>query len=68
MPVPDLSCDLLGLRLKNPIILASGVIGTSATLLLRAAQAGAGAVRQKLLFFATRGPSQPRDYWIGVTG
>ena len=54
MSVPDLSCDLLGLRLKNPIILASGVIGTSATLLLRAAQAGAGAVSAKSCSFSAR--------------
>jgi dihydroorotate dehydrogenase (NAD+) catalytic subunit len=54
MSVPDLSCDLLGLRLKNPIILASGVIGTSATLLLRAAQAGAGAVSAKSCSFSSR--------------
>ncbi len=31
--VPDLTCDLLGLRLRNPIVLASGVLGTSAALL-----------------------------------
>jgi dihydroorotate dehydrogenase (NAD+) catalytic subunit len=54
MPVPDLTCDLLGLRLKNPIILASGVIGTSATLLLRAAEAGAGAVTAKSCSFSPR--------------
>ncbi len=45
--VPDLTCDLLGLRLRNPIVLASGVLGTSAALLIRAARAGAGAVTSK---------------------
>lgn len=44
---PDLTCDLLGLRLRNPIVLASGVLGTSAALLIRAARAGAGAVTSK---------------------
>lgn len=44
---PDLTCDLLGLRLRNPIVLASGVLGTSAALLTRAARAGAGAVTSK---------------------
>ncbi len=44
---PDLTCDLLGLRLRNPIVLASGVLGTSAALLMRAARAGAGAVTSK---------------------
>ncbi len=45
--VPDLICDLLGLRLRNPIVLASGVLGTNAALLIRAARAGAGAVTSK---------------------
>lgn len=45
---PDLSCQLLpGLRLRNPLVLASGIIGTSAALLRRAAKAGAGAVTAK---------------------
>jgi len=43
----DLTCRLLDLRLRNPIVLASGIIGTSATLLKRAAEAGAGAVTAK---------------------
>lgn len=47
MPDIDLTCRLPGLRLRNPIVLASGIIGTSATLLKRAAEAGAGAVTAK---------------------
>ncbi len=47
MPQPDLSCKFLDLTLPNPLILASGIIGTSATLLKRAALAGAGAVTAK---------------------
>jgi dihydroorotate dehydrogenase (NAD+) catalytic subunit len=43
----DLTCRLLDLQLRNPIILASGILGTSATLLKRAAEAGAGAVTAK---------------------
>lgn len=43
----DLTCRLLDLQLRNPIVLASGIIGTSATLLKRAAEAGAGAVTAK---------------------
>jgi len=38
---------LLHLRLRNPVVLASGVLGTSAALLRRAAEAGAGAVTAK---------------------
>ncbi|MBN1889376.1 MAG: dihydroorotate dehydrogenase [Thermoflexales bacterium] len=47
MSPPDLTCRLLDLRLRNPIVLASGVLGTSPTLLRRAAEAGAGAVTAK---------------------
>jgi dihydroorotate dehydrogenase (NAD+) catalytic subunit len=47
MPQPDLSCKFLDLTLPNPLVLASGIIGTSATLLKRAALAGAGAVTAK---------------------
>ena len=43
----DLSCSIAGVQLKNPLILASGIIGTHASLLARAGQAGAGAVTAK---------------------
>ena len=43
----DLTCRLPGMRLRNPIVLASGILGTSASLLVRAARAGAGAVTAK---------------------
>jgi dihydroorotate dehydrogenase (NAD+) catalytic subunit len=47
LTVADLTCALAGLRLHNPVILASGIIGTSPSLLERAARAGAGAVTAK---------------------
>jgi dihydroorotate dehydrogenase (NAD+) catalytic subunit len=43
----DLTCEFLGLRLRNPIVLASGILGTSPALLERAARCGAGAVTAK---------------------
>ncbi|MDI6889215.1 MAG: dihydroorotate dehydrogenase [Methanocellales archaeon] len=43
----DLRTDVGGLRLKNPTILAAGVLGTSAASLKRVAQHGAGAVTTK---------------------
>jgi len=43
----DLTCCLPGVRLRTPIVLASGILGTSASLLVRAAKAGAGAVTSK---------------------
>jgi len=50
----DISTDLCGVRLQNPLVLASGILGTSATLLEKAASLGAGAVTAK-----SAGP-QPR--------
>jgi dihydroorotate dehydrogenase (NAD+) catalytic subunit len=46
-PDPKLECEFLGLRLRTPLVLASGIIGTSAALMARAAQHGAGMVTAK---------------------
>lgn len=43
----DLSVDLCGVRLRNPLILASGILGTSAALMERVGRGGAGAVTSK---------------------
>jgi dihydroorotate dehydrogenase (NAD+) catalytic subunit len=43
----DLSCLVAGIRLANPLVLASGIWGTSPALLERAARSGAGAVTAK---------------------
>ncbi|MCP4683642.1 MAG: dihydroorotate dehydrogenase [Desulfobacterales bacterium] len=43
----DLSIELFGCTLKNPIILASGILGTTRDLLVSASQNGAGAVTIK---------------------
>lgn len=43
----DLSCSIAGVLLKTPLVLASGIWGTSPSLLLRAARLGAGAVTAK---------------------
>jgi dihydroorotate dehydrogenase (NAD+) catalytic subunit len=47
MQQTDISCEILGLKMRSPLILASGIIGTSSGLLLRAANCGAGAVTSK---------------------
>ncbi len=47
MTAPDLSVPLCGVRLGNPLVLASGILGTSAELLERVARCGAGAVTSK---------------------
>jgi dihydroorotate dehydrogenase (NAD+) catalytic subunit len=44
---PKLACEFLGFRLHTPLVLASGIIGTSTTLMVRAAQNGAGMVTAK---------------------
>ena len=44
---PNLSAEIAGVRFPNPLILASGIWGTSSDLLVRAAQAGAGGVTAK---------------------
>ncbi len=46
-PLPDLTCRIAGVRLPTPLVLASGIWGTSASLLERAALCGAGAVTAK---------------------
>ncbi|MBU7047544.1 MAG: dihydroorotate dehydrogenase [Theionarchaea archaeon] len=43
----DVSVNLCGLTLKNPLILASGILGTKGALLKRVAEKGAGAVITK---------------------
>jgi len=43
----ELGVSLCGVRLRNPLVLASGILGTEAELLVRVAQAGAGAVTAK---------------------
>ena len=65
----DLSLDFLGLTFKNPVVLASGIIGTSATLLQRAAQCGAGAVTAKSCSLMPRvGHPNPMavDWGLGI--
>lgn len=47
MEASRLPVNLCGVRLRNPLVLASGILGTSAALLERIARAGAGAVTTK---------------------
>jgi dihydroorotate dehydrogenase (NAD+) catalytic subunit len=42
-----LACEFLGFKLQTPIVLASGIIGTSPALMVRAAHNGAGMVTAK---------------------
>ena len=54
-PTVDLTVDLCGVRLPNPLVLASGILGTHASLMHRVALAGAGAITAKSCGPAPRG-------------
>lgn len=44
---PDLSVEFAGIKLHNPTILASGILGVSSEVMVRASRGGAGAVVTK---------------------
>jgi dihydroorotate dehydrogenase (NAD+) catalytic subunit len=44
---PELSVEIAGVRLPNPLVLASGILGTHSSLMLRTARCGAGAITAK---------------------
>jgi dihydroorotate dehydrogenase (NAD+) catalytic subunit len=50
----ELACRIAGVRLANPLVLASGIWGTSPALLERAARSGAGAVTAKTCTLSAR--------------
>lgn len=56
---PKLEVSLAGLKLKNPVMLASGPLGASPSVLKRIARAGAGAVVTKTLTLEPRGGYKP---------
>lgn len=43
----SLAADFLGIQMKNPLVVASGILGTSASVMERCAREGAGAVTSK---------------------
>lgn len=46
-PEVDLACEIAGVRFPNPLVLASGILGTSAALMVRLARLGAGGITAK---------------------
>ena len=65
----DLNVELCGVPLKNPLVLASGIWGSSADTLVRLAQKGAGAVTAKSCSLEPRaGHANPTvlDWGAGV--
>ena len=73
MNAPDLTTTFCGITLPNPLVLASGILGTSAALMARVAAGGAGAVTAKSCSRAPR-PGHPNPtvlawgagFWAGV--
>lgn len=63
----DLTVELAGAKLRNPTVLASGIIGTTAGLLKRVADAGAGAVTIKSIGPVPR-KGNPGPVFIEVEG
>jgi len=47
MLTPELNCSFLGMNLTNPLVLASGILGTSPSLMERMALSGAAAITSK---------------------
>lgn len=57
----DLSVEISGIRMKNPSMLASGILGVSASTLVRVAEAGAGGVVTKSIGV------EPKEGYSGPT-
>ncbi len=58
--MPSLEVELAGLRLRNPTVLASGILGTSASMARRVEEAGAGGFTTKTITLeARRGYDNP---------
>ena len=51
---PDLRVEPAGIRISNPTILASGILGTTRSLMRRVAECGAGAVTIKSISLEPR--------------
>ncbi|MBB6479565.1 4Fe-4S binding protein [Spirochaeta isovalerica] len=56
----DLSCDLMGIKLKNPLILSSGPMSRSGEMMIKALEAGAGAVVTETILNEIRPNVRPR--------
>jgi dihydroorotate dehydrogenase (NAD+) catalytic subunit len=65
--MPDLTVDLAGIRLENPTILASGIMGSDKASLGKVAAAGAGAVTIKSITREPR-PGHPNPTMVEVEG
>ena len=57
----DLSVEISGIKMKNPSMLAAGVLGVSASTLVRVAEAGAGSVVTKSIGV------EPKEGYSGPT-
>lgn len=67
MDGPDISVDLCGVPLENPVILASGILGETGPSLLEALEGGAGAVVTKSIGPSPRG-GHPNPTVVAMDG
>lgn len=65
---PDLSTTLCGVPLPNPTVLASGILGLTHEVMVRVAEAGAGAVTTKSVSLPPATASPTRSCWTGGRG
>lgn len=65
--MPDISVNIAGLGLRNPVMLAAGILGLSGPLLKRVAEAGAGALVTKSVGLKPR-PGYPNPTVVEVEG
>ena len=61
----DLAIEIAGVRLPNPLVLASGILGTHASIMARTARAGAGAITAKSAGPARTGHNNPTCFPFG---
>ena len=59
-----LKTTVLGIPFKNPLVLASGILGTSPGLMERVAREGAGAVTSKSAGLVPRAGMPIRSAWL----
>jgi dihydroorotate dehydrogenase (NAD+) catalytic subunit len=62
-----ISTELCGVELENPTVLASGILGVTASSLARVARAGAGAVTKKSISLQPKG-GHDNPTMVEVTG
>jgi dihydroorotate dehydrogenase (NAD+) catalytic subunit len=61
--MPDISCEISGMKLKNPTMLAAGILGETGESLLKIAKGGAGALVTKSIGIDAK-PGYPNPTFV----